>query len=70
MAKNSFKTSFSKATITKENGKYIITEVTKDDTKSYDLSAVLDGLVDVENLSLSINKDSELQTIDETADEE
>lgn len=65
MAKNSFKTSFTKAQITVEDGKYIITEYNKDDTKVYDLSAVLDGLVGVEGLSLSINKDTELTPIEE-----
>lgn len=64
MAKNSFKTSFSKAQITVEDGKYIITEYNKDDTKAYDLSEVLDGLVGVEGLSLSINKDTELTPIE------
>lgn len=65
MAKNSFKTSFSKAQITKEEGKYIITEYNKDDTKSYDLSELLDGLIGIEGLSLAINKDSELAPIEE-----
>ena len=65
MAKNSFKTSFSKATITKEDGKYIITEYNKDDVKSYDLSSALDGVIGVEGLSLAFNKDSELTAIEE-----
>ena len=65
MAKNSFKTSFSKAVVTKEDGKYIITEYNKDDTKSYDLSSVLDGVIGVEGLSLALNKDSELTAIEE-----
>jgi hypothetical protein len=65
MAKNSFKTSFTKATITKDGDKYIITEVTKDDSISYDLSDILDGLVDVEGISLSVNKDSDLKPIEE-----
>jgi len=65
MAKNSFKTSFSKATLSKEEEKYIITEVNKDDTKSYDLSEVLDGIIGLENISLSINKDSDIEPIEE-----
>lgn len=66
MAKNSFKTSFTKAQITKnEDGTYIITEYNKDDTKVYDLSSVLDGLIGMEGLSLSVNKDSDLTPIEE-----
>jgi hypothetical protein len=65
MAKNSISTKFTKSTITKEEGKYIITEVTKDDTNSYDLSAVLDKLIDVEGLALTINKDNELTPLEQ-----
>lgn len=64
MAKNSFKTSFAKAKITKEEGKYIITEYLKDETKVYDFSAYLDGLIETEGLAVSFNKDSELTPIE------
>ena len=65
MAKNSFKTSFTKAQITLEEGKFIITEYNKDDTKAYDLTEVLTGLIGVEGISLSVNKDSDLTPIEE-----
>jgi len=65
MAKNSFKTSFAKAQITLEEGKFIITEYNKDDIKAYDLTEFLTGLVGVEGISLSANKDSELTQIEE-----
>lgn len=65
MAKNSFKTSFTKASINKDGDKYIITETSKDEETSYDLTTVLDGLIGVENISLSINKDSDLKPIEE-----
>lgn len=64
MAKNSFKTSFTKAKITKEEGKYIITEYLKDETKVYDFSAYLDGLIETEGLTVNFNKDSELTPIE------
>jgi len=66
MAKNSFKTSFTKSTISKdEQGNFIITEILKDSALSYNLTEILDGLIDVENLSLSVNKDSDLVPIEE-----
>lgn len=55
MAKVQGKTSFSGATITKENGEYIITEFSKDDATSYNLSEVLDGYLDKDDVSLSIS---------------
>lgn len=55
MAKIQGKTSFSGAVITKEDGAYIITEFSKDDATSYNLSEVLDGYLDKEDLSLSIS---------------
>jgi len=64
MAKNSFKTSFSKATITKEDNIYVITEYTKDEIKGYNLSDVLDELVGVDGITLAISKDTEIEPID------
>ena len=65
MAKKSTKLAFSKATITFENGKYTITEITKDDSTDYDLSAVLDSFVGLEGVSLSISTDDDVPAVTE-----
>ena len=65
MAKKSTKVAFSKATITFENGKYTITEITKDDSTDYDLSAVLDSFIGQEGVSLSIGVDDEVPEMSE-----
>lgn len=65
MAKKSTKVAFSKATITFENGKYTITEITKDDSTDYNLSAVLDSFVGLEGVSLSIGIDDDVPAVTE-----
>ena len=65
MAKKSTKVAFSKATITFENGKYTITEITKDDSTDYDLSAVLDSFIGLEGVSLSISTDDDVHDVTE-----
>ena len=65
MAKKSTKVAFSKATITFENGKYTITEITKDDSTDYDLSAVLDSFIGLEGISLSIGVDDDVPAVTE-----
>ena len=65
MAKKSTKVAFSKATITFENGKYTITEITKDDSTDYDLSAVLDSFIGQEGVSLSIGVDDDVLAVTE-----
>ena len=65
MAKKSTKVAFSKASITFENGKYTITEITKDDSTDYDLSAVLDSFVGLEGVSLSIGVDDDVPAVTE-----
>ena len=65
MAKKSTKVAFSKATITFENGKYTITEITKDDSTDYDLSAVLDSFIGQEGISLSISVDDDVPAVTE-----
>ena len=65
MAKKSTKVAFSKATITFENGKYTITEINKDDSTDYDLSAVLDSFVGLEGVSLSIGVDDDVPAVTE-----
>jgi hypothetical protein len=64
LAKSLFGTKFSKSTISKENNKYIVTEVTKDSCLSYDLSAVLDSLIGIENLAISFGSDVELKPLE------
>lgn len=65
MAKKSTMVAFSKATITFENGKYTITEITKDDSTDYDLSAVLDSFIGQEGISLSIGVDDDVPAVTE-----
>ena len=65
MAKKITKVAFSKATITFENGKYTITEITKDDSTDYDLSAVLDSFIGQEGISLSIGVDDDVPAVTE-----
>ena len=65
MAKKSTKVAFSKATITFENGKYTITEITKDDSTDYDLGAVLDSFIGQEGISLSIGVDDDVPAVTE-----
>ena len=65
MAKKSTKVAFSKATITFEDGKYTITEITKDDSTDYNLSAVLDSFIGQEGISLSISTDDDVPAVTE-----
>lgn len=65
MAKKTTKVAFSKAEITFENGKYTITEIGKDDSTDYDLSAVLDSFVGLSGISLSIGVDDEVPEMTE-----
>ena len=65
MAKKSTKVDFSKAIITFENGKYTITEITKDNSTDYDLSAVLDSFVGLKGISLSIGVNDDVLAVTE-----
>ncbi len=65
MAKKSISIKFSKAMLTKEDGKYIITEVSKDDSKDFDFSAILDSLDGTEGLSISVTSEDEVEPINE-----
>ena len=65
MAKITKKYAFSKATITFENCKYTITEINKDDSTDYDLSAVLDSFIGQEGISLSISTDDDVPAVTE-----
>lgn len=65
MAKITKKYTFTKGSITFENGKYTITEITKDDSTDYDLSAVLDSFIGQEGISLSIGVDDDVPAVTE-----
>lgn len=57
MAKQSRSEVFSKAIITDEDGRFIITEYTKDETITYDLTSVLEEWLEVDGISLTIKQD-------------
>ena len=65
MAKKTTKVAFSKAEISFEDGKYTITEIGKDDSTDYNLSAVLDSFVGLSGISLSIGVDDEVPKMTE-----
>lgn len=66
MAKKNTSIKFSKATISKEeDGRYIITEIGKDDSTEYDFSAVLDKWIGIDGLSISISADDEISPLSE-----
>ena len=54
--KESRTVSFSKAILSKEDGKYIITEVGKDNSREYNLSEVLDNWLEIEDVKITISK--------------
>ena len=65
MARITRKYSFTKGNISFDNGKYTITEITKDDSTDYDLSAVLDSFIGQEGISLSIGVDDDVPAVTE-----
>lgn len=65
MAKLQEKYSFSKANISFENGRYIITEFGKDSTADYDLTEILNNFLDKDGVVLSIGIDGEPNSIGE-----
>ena len=56
--KESRTVSFSKAILSKEDGKYIITEIGKDDSREYNLSEILDNWLEIENIKITISRES------------
>lgn len=60
MAKKNLRYSFNKGELTKENGDYIITEVSKDDSVEYSLSDVLDGFVGLSGVNIVISVDDDI----------
>lgn len=65
MAKNTSRTSFTKATIHKDEktGRYEIEEVGKDSSTTYDLTEVLDRYAGIPNISLSFVSDAEIEPV-------
>lgn len=60
MAKTVKKVSFSKGLISREGSELMITEIGKDDTKTYNLNKVIDEFVDQEGVSLTISIDDDI----------
>lgn len=65
MAKLQKKYSFSKAVITAEGGKYIITEYEKDSVRDYNLTDILSEFLEKDGVVLSIGIDSTLNSLNE-----
>lgn len=64
MAKLCKKYSFSKAELSNTDGKYIITEISKDDSVDYDFTAILDSFVGFSGVSISIGIDDDVPEIE------
>ena len=65
MAKVQKKYSFSKANITVENGKYMISEIEKDGISVYNLTDILNEFLDKDGVVLTVGIDTELAGIEE-----
>lgn len=64
MAKNVTTISFSKATLSKnEINEFIITEISKDSIKDYNLSEILNKMIGIDGLSLNIEIDDQIESI-------
>ena len=60
MAKTVKKVSFSKGLISREGSELMITEIGKDDTKTYNLNKVIAEFVGQEGVSLTISIDDDI----------
>lgn len=60
MAKTVKKVSFSKGLISREGSELMITEIGKDDTKTYNLNKVIDEFVGQEGVNLTISIDDDI----------
>lgn len=64
MAKVAKSYSFSNAMLYRaEDGSYLLSEFTKEDTKDYDFTEILDGLLDHEGLSIIIKQSAEVKPL-------
>lgn len=60
MAQTTKKTAFSKGVISRENGRLLITEVSKDDTKVYNLDRAIDDFLGLDGVSVVISVNDEI----------
>ena len=60
MAKTVKKVSFSKGLISREGSELMITEIGKDETKTYNLNKVIDEFIGQEGVSLTISIDDDI----------
>lgn len=66
MAKKKLSFSFSKGIIEKNvSGKFIFTEISKDEEITYDLQSTLESLLGVEGVSISISTEDIIPMVDE-----
>ena len=65
MAKRNTSYKFSKATLTKDDGRYIIEEIIKEEGKFYDLTEILNALDGSSDLSITITSEDVVEPIDE-----
>lgn len=65
MAKKKISYGFSKFRLSKDKNTYLIEEVSKDSIEIYNLTQILDELIDKENLSMSISNEDIVPTFDE-----
>lgn len=65
MAKKQIKYSFSKAEISKDDeGRYTLTEVSKDNCETFDLTSLLDEMIGIEGISLSFGSEDVVPSIE------
>lgn len=64
MAKRAINDTYQKAVITKEGEEYFITEILKDEEKRYSLSKILDDLLEVEDITVSLKSNVDLEPIE------
>ena len=60
MAKTVKKVSFSKGLISREGSELMITEIGKDETKTYNLNKVIDEFIGQEGVSLTFSIDDDI----------
>ena len=66
MAKKKISYSFKNATITRDdNGRFILTEYTKDDVSVYNLSELLNDTLEIEGVSLSLSSEKNVPSIED-----
>ena len=64
MAKRAINDTYQKAIISKENGEYFITEVLKEEEKRYSLTKIIEDLLEIEDVTISIKSNVELEPVE------